>query len=109
MINFVVVLLDLQPHVLDAQVKRGYGAINFHLLANFNYVPGEVGVMFRAFIVMTADPCCGPKVVGACHGGSTHTRWWTPAMKDTSKLKKESYRAFLACGNPEAPDGYWQA
>ena len=29
-------------------------------------------------------------------------------MRDAVNLK-ESYRAFLACGTPEAADGYWQA
>ena len=29
-------------------------------------------------------------------------------MKDAMKLKKKSYLAFLACGTPEAGDGYQQ-
>ncbi len=33
----------------------------------------------------------------------------TPEVRDTAKLKKESYRAWLACGTPEAADGYRQA
>ena len=33
----------------------------------------------------------------------------TPAVRNAIKLKNESYRAFLACGTPEAADGYRQA
>ncbi|TWW80485.1 R2DM Retrovirus-related Pol polyprotein from type II retrotransposable element [Takifugu flavidus] len=32
-----------------------------------------------------------------------------PAVRDAVKLKKESYRALLACGTPEAADGYRRA
>ena len=48
--------------------------------------------MFRASIVKAADQSCGRKVVGACRGGNSRTRWWTPAVRDAVKLKKESYR-----------------
>ena len=65
--------------------------------------------MFRASIAEAADRCCGRKVVGVCRGGNTRTRWWTPAVRGAVKLKKESYRAFLACGTPEAADRYRQA
>ncbi|KAK0154376.1 putative uncharacterized transposon-derived protein F52C9.6 [Merluccius polli] len=65
--------------------------------------------MFRASIVKAADQSCGRKVVGACRGGNSRTRWWTPAVKDAVKLKKESYRTFLACGTPEAAGRYRQA
>ncbi|TWW77636.1 R2 Retrovirus-related Pol polyprotein from type I retrotransposable element [Takifugu flavidus] len=65
--------------------------------------------MFRASIVEAADRCCGQKVVGACRGGNARTRWWTPAVRDAVKLKKESYRALLACGTPEAADRYRRA
>ncbi len=37
------------------------------------------------------------------------SNWWTPEVRDAVKLKKESYRAWLACGTPEAADGYRQA
>ncbi|TWW55951.1 hypothetical protein D4764_09G0010010 [Takifugu flavidus] len=60
--------------------------------------------MFRASIVEAADRCCGRKVVGACRGGNARTRWWTPVVRDAVKLKKESYRALLACGTPETAD-----
>ncbi|XP_041673427.1 RLA class II histocompatibility antigen, DP alpha-1 chain-like [Cheilinus undulatus] len=88
---------------------------NSHLRQSFNHVLGEAGnieskwAMFRASIVEAADRSCDRKVVGACHGGNPRTRWWTPAVRDVIKLKKESYRAFLACGTPEAADRYWQA
>ena len=50
----------------------------------------------------------GRKVVGACRGGNSWTRWWTPAVRDAVKLK-ESYGTFLACGTPEAAGRYRQA
>ncbi|KAI3375518.1 hypothetical protein L3Q82_003846 [Scortum barcoo] len=36
-------------------------------------------------------------------------RWWTPEVRDAVRLKKESYRAMLACGTPDAVHGYRQA
>ncbi len=65
--------------------------------------------MFCASIVEAADRCCGRKVVGACRGSNTHTCRWTPAVRDAVTLKKESYRAFLACGTLEEADRYQQA
>ncbi|TWW80939.1 hypothetical protein D4764_01G0007540 [Takifugu flavidus] len=130
MIDFVVVSSDLRPHVLDTRVKRGAElstdhhlvvkspvrrSFNSRLRESFDHVPGEAGdiesewTMFRASIVEVADRCCGRKVVGACRGGNARTRWWTPAVRDAVKLKKESYRALLACGTPEAADRYRQA
>ncbi|TWW74689.1 hypothetical protein D4764_14G0006920 [Takifugu flavidus] len=47
--------------------------------------------------------------LAACRGGNAQTRWWTPALRDAVRLKKESYRALLACGTPEAADRYRQA
>uniref|UniRef100_A0A3P8SLN3 Reverse transcriptase domain-containing protein n=1 Tax=Amphiprion percula TaxID=161767 RepID=A0A3P8SLN3_AMPPE len=96
----------------ESPVRRSF---NFHLRSSFNHVPREVGdiesewTMFRASIAEAADRCCGRKVVGACRGGNPRIRWWTPAVRDAVKLKKESYRAFLACGTPEAADRYWLA
>ncbi|TWW56284.1 R2DM Retrovirus-related Pol polyprotein from type II retrotransposable element [Takifugu flavidus] len=128
MIDFVVVSSDLRPHVLDTRVKRGAElstdhhlespvrrSFNSRLRESFDHVPGEAGdieskwTVFRASIVEAADRCCGRKVVGACRGGNARTRWWTPAVRDAVKLKKESYRALLACGTPEAADGYRHA
>ncbi|TWW80180.1 hypothetical protein D4764_10G0012100 [Takifugu flavidus] len=86
----------------ESPVRRSF---NSHLRESFDHVPGEAGdiesewTMFRASIVEAADRCCGHKVVGACRGSNT----------DAVKLKKESYRALLACGTPEAADGYRRA
>ena len=55
--------------------------------------------MFRASIVKRLT---GAVVVGACRGGNSRTRWWTPVVSDAVKLKKESYRTFLACGTRQA-------
>ncbi|TWW62340.1 hypothetical protein D4764_04G0009870 [Takifugu flavidus] len=60
-------------------------------------MPKSKWTMFRASIVEAADRCCGCKVVGACRGGNA------------VRLKKELYRALLACGTPEAADRYRQA
>ena len=89
-------------HLAESPVRRSF---NSHLWQNFNHVPGEVGdiesewAVFRASIVKVADRSCGSKVVGACRGGNPQI----------VKLKKESYRAFLASGTLEAADGYRQA
>uniref|UniRef100_A0AAR2KE64 Endonuclease/exonuclease/phosphatase domain-containing protein n=1 Tax=Pygocentrus nattereri TaxID=42514 RepID=A0AAR2KE64_PYGNA len=88
---------------------------NSHLCQNFDQISGEVGdidsewAMFRSSIAEAADCSCGRKVVGACRGGNPRTRWWTPQVRDVVKLKKESYRAWLACGTPEAAGRYRQA
>ncbi|KAK0148964.1 Craniofacial development protein 2 [Merluccius polli] len=90
-------------------------SFNSHLRESFDHVPGEAGdiesewAMFHASIVKAADQSCGRKVVGACRGGNSRTRWWTPTVRDAVKLKKESYRTFLACGTPEAAGRYRQA
>ncbi|KAK0134739.1 hypothetical protein N1851_029630 [Merluccius polli] len=65
--------------------------------------------MLRASIVKAADRSCGRKVVGACRGGNSRICWWTSAVRNAVKLKKESYRTFLACGTPEAAGRYRQA
>lgn len=41
-------------------------------------------------------------MVGACGGGNPRTRWWTPEVEGTIRLKKESYPALLAGGTLEA-------
>jgi len=56
--------------------------------------------MFGASIVEAAYRNCGRKVVGVCRGGNPRT------VREAVKLKKESYRAFLASGTLEAADGY---
>nr|XP_049610760.1 uncharacterized protein LOC125988936 isoform X1 [Syngnathus scovelli] len=96
----------------ESPVRKSF---NSHLRQSFSHVPGEAGdiesewTMFRTSIVEAADRSCGRKVVGACRGGNPRTRWWTPAVRDAVKLKKESYRAVLACGTPEAADRYRMA
>ncbi|KAK3539492.1 hypothetical protein QTP70_009044 [Hemibagrus guttatus] len=47
---------------------------------------------------------CGHKVSGAGRGGNPQTQWWTLEVRDAVKLKKESYRAWLAQGTPEAAE-----
>ncbi|CAM4608815.1 unnamed protein product [Leuciscus chuanchicus] len=111
MINFVVVSSNLRPYVLDTQVKRGAELSTDHNLVSFDRIPREAGdiesewTMFSTSIVDAATQCCGHKVSGACRGGNPRTRWWTPEVRDAVK----SYRAWLACGTPEAADGYRQA
>ncbi|KAK3567248.1 hypothetical protein QTP86_015079 [Hemibagrus guttatus] len=89
MINLVVVSSDLQLHVLDTRVKRGA-----ELSTDHHLVPSG------AVAVRSLVP--GP-------GGNSRTRWWTLEVRDAVKLKKESYRAWLARGTPEAAEAYWQA
>ncbi|XP_072564341.1 uncharacterized protein [Paramormyrops kingsleyae] len=94
-------------HLAESPVRRSF---NSYFRQNFSQA-GDIEsewVMFRASIVEAADRSCGRKVVGACRGGNPRTRWWTPVVRDAVKLKKESYRAFLACGTPEAADRYRQ-
>ncbi|KAK3518499.1 hypothetical protein QTP70_001476 [Hemibagrus guttatus] len=87
MIDLVIVSSDLRPHVLDTRVKRGTElSTNHHLV-----IPREVGdiesewTMFSTSIVEAAIRSCG------------------------RKLKKESYRAWLARGTLEAAEAYRQA
>ncbi|KAK3536250.1 hypothetical protein QTP86_000153 [Hemibagrus guttatus] len=133
MIDLVVVSSDLRPHVLDTRVKRGAelstdhylverladpsvrGVFNSHLRESFNRIPREVGdiesewTMFSSSIVDAAIRSCGRKVSGAGRGGNPQTQWWTLEVRDAVKLKKESYRAWLARGTPEAAEAYRQA
>ncbi|KAK3517140.1 hypothetical protein QTP86_003932 [Hemibagrus guttatus] len=91
------------------------GVFNSHLRESFNQIPREVGdiesewTMFSTSIVDTAIRSCGRKVSGAGHGGNPRTQWWTLEVRDAVKLKKESYRAWLARGTPEAAEAYRQA
>ena len=98
--------------LVEAPVRRVF---NSHIWKNFSCIPGEVGdmesewAMFRASIAEVAVRCCGPKAVGACRGGNLRTRWWTPAVKEAVRLKKEAFWAWLAQGSPETADGYQEA
>ncbi|XDV32946.1 hypothetical protein PO909_003592 [Leuciscus waleckii] len=117
MIDFVVVSSDLRPYVLDTRVKRGVElSTDHHLVRDLQLPPpaesGDIEskwTMFSTSIVDAATLSCGRKVSGACRCGNPRTRWWTPEVRDAVKLKKESYWAWLACGTPEAADGYRQA
>ncbi|KAK3535605.1 hypothetical protein QTP70_017246, partial [Hemibagrus guttatus] len=91
------------------------GVFNSHLWESFNQIPREVGdiesewTMFSSSIVDAAIWSCGHKVSGAGRGGNPRTQWWTLEVRDAVKLKKESYRAWLARGTPEAAEAYRQA
>ncbi|KAK3564781.1 hypothetical protein QTP86_026411, partial [Hemibagrus guttatus] len=91
------------------------GVFNSHLRGSFNQIPREVGdiesewTMFSSSIVDAAIRSCGRKVSGAGRGGNPRTQWWTLEVRDAVKLKKESYRAWLARGTPEAAEAYRQA
>lgn len=63
-------------------------------------------VMFRAAIAEDAVQSCDCKVTGASHDGNHRTMWWTAEVKGTVSLKKESYKAWLASGTPEAADNW---
>ncbi|KAK3561419.1 hypothetical protein QTP86_002547 [Hemibagrus guttatus] len=95
----------------DPSVK---GVFNSHLQESFNQIPREVGdiesewTMFSSSIVDAAIRSCGRKVSGAGRGGNPRTQWWTLEVRDAVKLK-ESYRAWLARGTPEAAEAYRQA
>ncbi|KAK3551056.1 hypothetical protein QTP70_011498 [Hemibagrus guttatus] len=65
--------------------------------------------MFSTSIVDAAIRSCGRKVSGAGRGGNPRTQWWSLEVRDAVKLKKESYRAWLARGTPEAAEAYRQA
>ncbi|KAK3572627.1 hypothetical protein QTP86_001127 [Hemibagrus guttatus] len=91
------------------------GVFNSHLRESFNQIPREVGdiesewTMFSSSIVDAAIRSCGRKVSGAGRSGNPRTQWWTLEVRDAVKLKKESYRALLARGTPEAAEAYRQA
>ncbi|KAK3545445.1 hypothetical protein QTP70_007702 [Hemibagrus guttatus] len=65
--------------------------------------------MFSSSIVDTAIRRCGRKVSGAGRSSNPQRQWWTLEVRDAVKLKKESYRAWLARGTPEAAEAYRQA
>jgi len=43
------------------------------------------------FIVEVAGRSCVQKAVGACCDGNLRTRWWTQAVKEAVRLKKEDF------------------
>ncbi|KAK3529721.1 hypothetical protein QTP86_000821 [Hemibagrus guttatus] len=99
-------------HLADPSVR---GIFNSHLRESFNQIPREVGdiesewTMFSSSIVDAAIRSCGCKVSGAGRGRNPRTQWWTLEVRDAIKLKKESYRAWLAWRTPEAAEAYRQA
>ncbi|KAK3563826.1 hypothetical protein QTP86_002743 [Hemibagrus guttatus] len=99
-------------HLADPSVR---GVFNSHLRESFNQIPREVGdiesewTMFSSSIVDAAIRSCGRKFSGAGRGGNPRTQWWTLEVRDAVKLKKESYRAWLARGTLEAAEAYRQA
>ncbi|KAK3550822.1 hypothetical protein QTP70_005747 [Hemibagrus guttatus] len=124
MIDLVIVSSDLRPHVLETRVKRGVELSTDHHLVGglqlpppgeFNQIPMEVGdiecewTMFSTSIVDAAIQSCSRKVSGADRSGNPQTQWWTLEVRDAVKLNKESYRAWLAWGTPEAAEAYRQA
>ncbi len=50
--------------------------------------------MFKAFIVKVAAQSCGQKIIGACCSGNLRACWWTSAVKEAGKLKKEYFEAW---------------
>ncbi|KAK3530440.1 hypothetical protein QTP86_024352 [Hemibagrus guttatus] len=107
MIDLVVVSSDLRPHVLDTQVKRGAElSTNPQLVVSWirlqRRMPDRLG---RPKPIRR----CGRKVSGAGRRGNPRTQWWTLEVRDAVKLKKESYRAWLARGTLEAAEAYRQA
>ncbi|KAK3529276.1 hypothetical protein QTP70_024824 [Hemibagrus guttatus] len=99
-------------HLADPSVR---GVFNSHLRESFNQIPREVGdiesewTMFSSSIVDAAIRRCGRKVSGAGRGSNPRTQWWTLEVRDAVKLKKESYRAWLAQETLEAAEAYRQA
>ncbi|XP_029903635.1 uncharacterized protein LOC115356559, partial [Myripristis murdjan] len=85
------------------------GDFNTHVGDDCDTWSGVIGRNGLPDLNPSAVRSCGRKVSGACRGGNPRTRWWTPEVRDAVKLKKESYRSMLACGTPEAADGYRQA
>jgi len=47
--------------------------------------------------------------VDACRGSNQRTRWWTPAVREDVKLKKEAFRVWLSRWSPEAAERYRMA
>ncbi|KAI3374861.1 hypothetical protein L3Q82_021401 [Scortum barcoo] len=80
---------------------------------SFSQIPREAGdiesewTMFSASIV---ERCCRFAEVVDAQGlwclswRQPPNPWWTPEVRDAVRLKKESYRAMLACGTPDAVD-----
>ena len=74
--------------------------IFFHLSKEVGDMESE-WTMFRTSIADTTSKSCGLNVVCACHGSNRRIQWWTPAVREANKLKKEAFQAWLSRGSPE--------
>lgn len=54
--------------------------------------------MFKACFVEVDAQTHSQKIICACCGSNLRTQWWTPVMKETIKLKKAAFQAWLDCG-----------
>ncbi|KAK3514931.1 hypothetical protein QTP86_005222, partial [Hemibagrus guttatus] len=96
----------------DPSVREVFSS---HLRESFDQIQREVGdiesewTMFSSSIVDAAIWSCGRKVSGAGHGGNPRTQWWTLEVRDAVKLKKKSYRVWLARRTQESAEAYQQA
>ena len=134
---FPSAFVTLRPYVLDTRVKRGteLSTDQMSWIRCLGRLPDRPGkpklvvrvnwerlvdapvckvfnshlIMFKTSIAEAAARSCGRNVVGACRGGNLRTHWWTPAVKEAVKQKKDAFWAWLAQGSPEAADGYRQA
>ena len=103
----LALVVGLDAHLADPNVTVCWECLaessirrssNAHLRRSFNHVPGEVGDIESEWAIFCTS--------------IFEARWSVPVVAATPnavKGKKESYRAFLACGTPEAADRYWQA
>ncbi|KAK3537288.1 hypothetical protein QTP70_006984 [Hemibagrus guttatus] len=134
MIDLVIVSSDLRPHVLDTRVKRGAElSTDHHLVVSWiclrRRMPDRLGRPKR--IVRVCWECLAdPSVRGVFNShlresfnqiprevGDIESEWtmFSTSIVDAAirssgrKLKKESYRAWLARGTPEAAEAYRQA
>ena len=85
---------------------------NSHLWQRFNYIPEVTGDMktelaiFGLNIDDVAIGSCNSKVADAC---GNNPRKPLMDTRDERDLQRRSYRAWLACGTPEAAGPHWQA
>ena len=85
---------------------------NSHLWRSFKQIPEVVGSLenywatFHAATVEVAAKSCGSKSLMLVLAVAL---WWIPEVKGAIKLKKETYRSWLACGTTKATNRYQQA
>lgn len=133
MINFVVVLSDLRPCVLNTWVKRGAEVSTAHHLMmnwirwrgrvpdrpgrprhvvrakNFSCIQGEAGNIKsddqNYSSVEVAARSYGWKVIGVSRCGNQRICWWTPAVKEVVGLQKVVFSGFVGPGVAETAPG----